>query len=111
MSMKTTEAGHSRAKMFLRSMAASMPDADPVVAKRNIEATARRIADYFAAKIAEGDVDSVLEVLDDALSHEKDVPVRHGAAGTGEFHRSILDDHAESREAKSVEEVDPYYWG
>jgi hypothetical protein len=70
MSTSVIETERSRAQWFLISLAASVPGPQRDVATEDIGATALKVADYFASRVAEGDLDSILQVLDDTLKHE-----------------------------------------
>jgi hypothetical protein len=75
MPTKVIEMRRSRAQRFLVSLAASVPGPQRGVATEDIEATARKVADYFASRVAEGDLDSILQVLDDTLKHETEARI------------------------------------
>ena len=109
---KATGVRFSRAERFLLGLAASLPGTDPVAALEDagFEATARRMADYFALKVEEGDFESVLDVLEDTLEREERLLRRlerpPSAGRTRPAPRSRVD-----LEPKFHPEVDPYYWG
>jgi hypothetical protein len=93
MSVKVIETKRSRAERFLASLAESVPGSKQVVATEDISATAQMVAEYFSSRVAEGDLDSILQVLDDTLKHAKDA--RPVTSGVG---------------AARDEEVDPSYY-
>lgn len=111
MTNKPKQARFSRAEKFLVSLAGSVPKPAPVRGTQDVEVAARGIADYFARKVAAGDLDSILEVLDKTLKRDVGSGGRRAQTRRSGLSRSRLKSHAESYTATGGDRVDPYYWG
>ena len=104
---KSTAARFSRAESFLVRLATSMSDPKATGAD-DVEASARRVVDYLAARVAEGDLDSVLAAFGQALGREGD-PFQK--VGRGGLPRSESDPGAGDARTARAQDADPFFWG
>jgi len=111
MTVKSKQPRFSRAEQFLVRLAGSVSKPTPVRGTREIEVAARGIADYFVRRVAAGDLDSILEVLDRTLERDAGSGGRRAKRRGTVRSRSRLESHGESRTATGGNKVDPYYWG
>ena len=105
---KPTAARFSRAESFLVRLATSMSDPSKTPGADDVEASARRVVDYLTARVAEGDLDSVLAAFGRALGREGDLSPR---SGRGEIPRSEGDPRAGGARVLRAQDADPFFWG
>jgi len=110
MSPKSTAARFSRAEDFLVRLAA-LTDPTESVGTGDVEASARRVVDYLTARVAEGDLDSVLAALGRTLGREMDSLQVQARAGRGGLPRSERDSETCVTETSRTQEPDPFFWG
>jgi hypothetical protein len=105
---KPTAARFSRAESFLVRLATSMSDPTKATGADDVEASARRVVDYLAARVAEGDLDSVLAAFGRVLGREGD-PLQN--LGRGGLPRSESDPGPSDARASRALDADPFFWG
>jgi len=111
MSVKIKEEKFSRAESFLVRLATVMSGPSSVARSRDIETSAKRVADLLSARVAEGDLDSVLSVIDRTLGRETEPVRREAPPRVSRLAPRDLTFRARDTERTRVQEIDPYFWG
>ena len=111
MSVKVREERLVRAESFLVRLAAVMSGPSTVAGSRDIETSARKVADLLSARVAAGDLDSVLAGIDRTLSRETETVRREPSQRGSRLAPRRAAFRVRDTESTRTQETDPYFWG
>ena len=110
MSVKVRKERFSRAESFIVHLAADM-SGPTGAASRDVETSARRIADLLTASVAAGDLDSVLAGIDRTLTRETWAAREPISPRRVRLAPRVVALRARGTDCMRNQEIDPYFWG
>jgi hypothetical protein len=110
MYVKVRKERFARAESFIVHLAAVMSGPSSTAGSRDVETSARKIADLLSARVAAGDLDSVLSVIDRTLIRETQA-AREPRPPRGGRLTQTMALRARDIGSMRIQEIDPYFWG